>query len=452
MVTKSILSTKVIAIVAAAVIVGAGVAVYAVTNNNGDNNNSNKIESMLMICGNADNNDRIDSADVALVQKIIDGKLASADYPLADANNDGKVDSGDIALINKMIGHESAKIFVLTVDADKTPKKVEVSYPLKNVVPVSSNMTMTLINVGGTPSTAGYFNCEYETAQKVMKTSNAVDLGGDKRVISEAAWQNFMKLDGNLKSKGGIGALLVDQSAKTLDTYRPALVAAGIPELRFEVAEAYGEIASALTIGFLLGSNTQKIAEKYATMSWDIINTIKSKTSKIADANKKSYICITMSTYVCQNDSDFNQAPEYAGGVKYSKVNAEFANKYKGNGSVKMASTEALSNYGSANYIISNRSTDYGQKDISATMKVEWNKNISYYEKLTNYKNMVYLNNLLPGICKIAYSASILYPEIFTKSWADGVMTQFMENFETLKGQTLNSVVTVFTYDDYVKS
>ena len=165
MVTKSILSTKVIAIVAVAVIVGAGVAVNAVTNNNGDNNNSNKIESMLMICGNADNNDRIDSADVALVQKIIDGKLASADYPLADANNDGKVDSGDIALINKMIGHESAKIFVLTVDADKTPKKVEVSYPLKNVVPVSSNMTMTLINVGGTPSTAGYFNCGYETAQ-----------------------------------------------------------------------------------------------------------------------------------------------------------------------------------------------------------------------------------------------------------------------------------------------
>ncbi len=441
-----------IAIIAAAVIVVAGVAVYAVTNNHGDDKNPVKVESMLMICGNADQNDKIDNADITLVQKIIDGKLALADYPLADANNDGKVDAADIALINKMIGHEPAKLFVLTVDAEKKQKKVEVSYPLKNVVPVSSNMTMTLINIGGTPSTAGYFNCEYEVAQKVMKNSTAVNLGGDKRVISEAAWQNFMKLDGDLKSKGGIGALLVDQSAKTIDNYRPALVAAGIPELRFEVAEAYGEIASALTIGFLLGSNTQKIAEKYATMSWDIINTIKTKTSKIADADRKSYICITMGTYVCQNDSDFNRAPEYAGGVKYSKVNAEFGNKYKGSGSVKMASTEALSNYGSANYIISNRSTDYGQKDISATMKTEWSKNVTYYEKLSNYKNMVYLNNLLPGICKIAYSAYILYPDLFTKSWADGVMTQFMENFETLKGQNLSSVMTVFTYSDYVKS
>lgn len=171
--------------------------------------------------------------------------------------------------------------------------------------------------------------------------------------------------------------------------------------------------------------------------------------SKLADSEKESYICITMGKYVCENDSTFNQAPGYAGGLAYYKTNSEFKSLYEGSSSTKMASTEALSNFDDCDYIISNRSVDYGV-DIADTIVTEWEKYMAYYENLDDYQNLVYINNVLPGACKIAYLASILCSSSFSDSWADGIMSEFMSTCVTFQDYDLDDIITFFTYEDYI--
>lgn len=440
---------KIIAVAIVAIIIVAGVAVYF-TNANHSTKSATHINSELMVCGNANEDYTIDSQDLAIAQDVINGKKTLADYPLADANNDGKVDSADTALIQKLINRESATIYVVCLDRSGNETKVAVQYPLTNVVPFGTNITEPLLDVGGGKSCAGYFYSSYANADKSM-TANAVDLGGKGRAISDTAWKNFIALDTKLATTGGVGALLVDYSgiSAITDSYAADLTSAGIPMIIYAPADAYDEITAALTLGFLLGGTSEQYGVTYAKLSWAISDEISAKVKGIADKDLRSYICLTMGIFVCQNDSTFNVTPSYAGGVPYYKVNAAFATAYAGNSSVKMASTEALANYGDADCIISNRSVDYGVTDKTTTAVQYWEKYVSYFEKLSNYEGLSYVNNLLPGVCKIAYMAYVLYPTVFTLDWANSVMQQFIDEFVPFSGYTLDNIVTVFTYDDY---
>ena len=409
----------------------------------------------LMVLGNANNDDTIDSKDLYIIKEVIAGSKAFADYPLADANNDGAVNQSDVDLINKIIKRESGTVFVKCLDVNGDDTVVPVDYPLRNVVTYATNMQMPVLFANGGQYVAGYFSSSYDVAEAGL--SSAVDLKGSARTITDESWANFTALDAALASSGGIGAVLVDHSgiAQFTEQRMADLKASGIPLIDYTSADATDELQTVLTLGFLFGGDCEEVAREYAKIGWDVKDLIQQKVGKLSNEDKTSYICGTMYIYVCGITSSFNTSAETAGGVPYASLNADFASKYTKN-STKMESTEALSNYTDAEIFINNRSMDWGltQAETVEMIKDTWdhdNKGVSSREYFKDFEDkLVYVNNLLPGGAKLAYMAHAMYGEDFSREWADSVLQAYIDcGTVPLSGQTLDTVLALITFDDY---
>lgn len=352
--------TKIAAVAVIAIVVVAGAAFFIISNNNED---SAPIESPLMIRGNADNNYKIDSNDMSILQDVMNGNKALSDYPLADVNNDGKVDDTDKQILQDIIDRkEGITVYVLSLDREGKEVTVPVKYPLRNVVTFATNMEMPTLYAGGGPYEAGYFTRSYMNAQKSI-VSTAKNLDGSQRTITDANWTSFTTLDAELRDagKGGVGALLVDYSGIAQITTSRAgdLAAAGIPMLSYKSADSLVESATVITLSFLFGKDTEPIGQKYAQLADKVVDKIKTKLGSLTDEQKTTYMCFTMYIYICEDKSSFNTSAAFVYGLPYSKVNSEFASKYTGTSSKIMSNVEALSNYTDVDVLINNRSMDW---------------------------------------------------------------------------------------------
>lgn len=111
--------TQIYAIIVVVIIVVAACAVVLVVSGDDDDDDdytlSDYADVGVLIYGNANNDNYIDSEDVNFVQDIIDGNVTwdSDAYPFADADTDGDIDEDDIALIEKIINDEECTIYYL---------------------------------------------------------------------------------------------------------------------------------------------------------------------------------------------------------------------------------------------------------------------------------------------------------------------------------------------------
>ena len=138
---------KMIGILAVVVIAVAIVAAVVVINNNnnnggGDEPASDDIKaktglpnenSRLWVYGNANEDDKIDNADVTYLRDVIASKGTGLTV-LCDANNDGKINDNDVAYLEKIIAAAkdgATKTDVFYVDNYHTVQKV--SWPVKSI-------------------------------------------------------------------------------------------------------------------------------------------------------------------------------------------------------------------------------------------------------------------------------------------------------------------------------
>lgn len=461
-------TTKIVAIVAVLALAGAAGAAFVLLNDKGDDGNA-KIQTALAVYGNANNDDDINQDDIDLIQKIIDEDLDwSKDYPLADANCDGKVNQTDIDFVMSIKDRTCKNVNISCLDIDGKTIHVSVDYPLKNIVPVGTNMLPVVINSGAYKTAVGaYFNLTYGVAEKALKdNAKIIDLGNtSSRSIDEAAWINFTNYD----TSNPVGAMFVDHSLASAitDKYRSDLNAAGIPEIRLAVADAFEDISATMLVGFLVGGEAESTARNYAQASWNVYEDIKDKLKNMPEDKKETFIGINMSYYVCQNGSTFGKAASYVSGIPYSDVNSEFKKAYEGDGSSAMKSPDALSKYAISTQlngnrgienIFSMRSIDYQGSDLKKTIVSEWEKKAGkttyttdqFFKDLDCYENnFFYINNLLPGACKLAYFAACMYPEYYSMEDANNVVTQFATFCDTLDGVTVENSLLCFDYSDY---
>ncbi len=113
--------TMTIVIVAAIIIVAAAAAALILTNNGGDKNDGGEEKAVIetgrvVIYGNANNDDYLDSRDITFIQNIIDGKTTwdKTKNPFADTNTDGKITSDDVTLLQKFIDKKEATMYYYT--------------------------------------------------------------------------------------------------------------------------------------------------------------------------------------------------------------------------------------------------------------------------------------------------------------------------------------------------
>ena len=446
-------------IAAVAVVIVIVVAACALLLSNNKEKDDVEIKASLMVRGNADNNYKIDQNDMDILEDIIAGNKALEDYPLADVNKDGKVDETDKKILQDMLDHKTGtKIYVETLDVNGDNTTVEVTYPLRNVVTYATNMEMPVLYAGGGDYVAGYFTKSYKNAQASV-SSTAVDLEGSQRQITAASWANFTKLDADLNAsgKGGIGAFLVDYSGITQITSERVsdLEAAGIPILAYESADSTVEGATVVTLSYLFGEKTEPIGQEYAKLSDEVLSYIDSKIGKLSNDELKTYISFKMYIYICGPDSTFASTPSTAHGIPYSEVNSDFASKYTKN-STKMETVEALSNYTDVDCLINNRSIDWQATDDDAKKMIvdTWNhsnKGVSSTEYFKGFENkLVYVNNLLPGPAKLAYTAAALYGEEISYEWANSILQECIDmGLAPLQGYTVEQIVPYFDLTKY---
>ncbi len=450
-------TTMVIAVALVAVIIVAAAGVMLVGNDSSESDAA--IASKLQIRGNANDDHTIDAQDMAILDDILAGKKEKKDYPLADVNGDGDVNNEDKKLLQDLIDRKAGTtVYVLCIDRSGNDTTVPCTYPLRNVVTFATNAQLPALYANGGQYIAGYFSTTYKTAENSIN-KDATFLDGTERRLSDAAWKNFTTLAGKLNND--IGAFITDYSAVShiTDLRADDLKAAGIPLIIYKSADAKAEITTVLTLGFLFGGECEKMSVDYAQKSWNVFNQIDKKVGGLKDADRSSYISCTMHIYICQNDSTYNTSGINAGGIPYYKLNADFAAKYKGTTSDKMASTEALSNYKDVDTILNNRSIDWC-KDADAYKKTivdTWdhdNKGVSNAVYFKGFEDkLAYINNILPGAVKVAYMAHALYGDTFSREWADGVLKDFIDmGTNPLKGQSLDTVLAYIDVNDYKKA
>ena len=445
---------KIGAIIAVIIVVVAACAVLLNSGDDGKNDSEAKIESSLMIRGNANNDYTIDSKDMEIVKDVKSGAKSLDDYPLADVDGDGEITQNDIDILQNMIDRKAGKVYVVTLDRLGNEVNVSVDYPLRNVVTYGTNMEMPLVYAGGGKYVAGYFNLSYDNAQSSI-TDKAVDLKGDKRKITDASWANFTKLDADLEK--GIGAFLVDYSgiSQITEARDADLKAAGIPMLSYKSADSVVDSATVLTLSYLFGTDTEDIGQKYAQLRDKVISEIDSKLSSLSDVDRTTFIAFNMYYYVCGPDSTYASTSLTAHGKPYSEVNADFAAKYQNN-STPMESVEALSNYKDVDALVNIRSIDWvsDAKAANDTILETWdhkNKGGLSSEYFKGFEDrLTYINNLLPGPAKLAYTAAALYGEYFSFEWADGILQECIDmGLEPLKEYTIDQLVPYFDYAKY---
>ena len=128
--------------------VGYGPEAYGGTAPSGDVPESYDVsETRNRVYGNANNDNYLDSSDVAFIQAILNGTISwnKAANPYADANCDGKITSDDVALVNKFLGGQSATMYY----SNWYDEVCSVSYPLKGNISGSYAQVMDLAVILG---------------------------------------------------------------------------------------------------------------------------------------------------------------------------------------------------------------------------------------------------------------------------------------------------------------
>ena len=83
-----------------------------------------------------------------------------------------------------------------------------------------------------------------------------------------------------------------------------------------------------------------------------------------------------------------------------------------------------------------------------------WEESVSIFDDTSAYANKkVYvMTGDAPITIRIAYAAAILYPDLFTMEWADGLNKEIFEKYYPVKDIDPSGKSFVITYDDYTKA
>ncbi len=444
---------QIVAIVVVAIIAIAACAVV-LTNNNKNNNEQpgtyNGESPVLSIIGNADGDEKLDSADIAIIKDVISKNGTATDYPNCDANQDGKITDEDVACVQNLIDGKATKANVICLDKSGNTVAVEVSYPLTKVATFTSNINADILMCGGENRVSAYNSVSYDNLEsKLISVDGVIDLGGSSMKF---AFDKFIEEDG----KTHFGALIVDASRKgniTDDQYN-TMSNYGIPVLVVKTVSMEEQLSTIITLGYLFGADTYANAKNIWDISQPVLKTMSDAINSLTDSEKKKVIGVIMGYMLMDKDSENYVNIEEAGAMPLYKVDDSFKNIISTGSSVKINTGEnQLANYDDKiDSLISVRSIDRSADKTAADNEIvtQWEKYQKYFNKLDCYKDLVYVNSLLPGVVKVAYMLENLYPDKVSAGFGDEVFQKFVTACpDYLGGCTVDNMITIFTYDDY---
>lgn len=400
------MNSKIIAIAAIAIVITAGCGAFLIMNDEEGGYRSTDNTGRLAIMGNANNDDYLDKEDLATIDAILDGTVNSDDYPLADANNDGKVDSEDRKMVERMIDREAMSIYY--VNGNDEIKSV--SYPLNRTVVVGTNAALTMQAVGavkagkvvGTTGEATKDYCLFSDFKDLPKVSTSI-LVADYDAVTNI---------------GNVDAIIT-MSSKSYLKNESTFTEAGIDVVRISSSDGMKATSVALTIGYLL--NLEESANEYAKFCDKVISHVTEKKNTIDSSDVKTCLCATMANHVSGTISDFYGLTTMCGGnnvADWSTTTKQFndGDEWLLNAKYHVDVFIHFHNYG---------------YDTSADLSSMYNTYRENFDAIQTVKdgNYYMINGNMPAVVRLAYTASILYPEVFGADYGDIVHQEYIDSF-----------------------
>lgn len=251
---------KIIAIFAVVIVVASAAVVVVAMNQGDDEEQALTGSGRLLVYGNADNNDYLDSSDIDEIKEIINsGAWDKEKNPFADANHDGTVDQNDVTYLEKLLdGKETTKMWY--VGSGKIDYYI--NYPNTGYIAVTVDYGLMMGQVLGVYDriTAGSEKCIGYNTDRYPGVDKLKNLGTYKSKDYADFQENLMKSDCTIVM-GYVAPALYEslrESGKNIDQIQLSCSA----QTKYEDNDV---VSSILTCGVLLGHGDE--ARKYCAFS-----------------------------------------------------------------------------------------------------------------------------------------------------------------------------------------
>ena len=413
---------KIATIAVASIMVVAGLGIVLLSQGS-DAYRSMDDSGRLMVFGNANNDDYLDEEDIETLEKIIaSGEWDQEKYPFADANQDGVIDEKDIEMVRKMIDREPMDIFYMNARGEVK----SISYPVGNIIVVGTGVMGAVMAIGADDKVS---------ARSDSATYDPILFDGllDVPFISDSLFRADPELVSGIDNVSAIVTQHTPAYVKNADTFETA----GIDVIRIAATDGLDTVGGIITLGYLMGFEEQ--ANEYARFCDKIISYIDDQIgpNAIEDEDRVTSLSVTMFNAVGGKPSAYYGATEIAGSKNIADWDAMSQRFNIGD--------EWMYSY-NPDYIIHARSIGYGEIDLQET----WDLLSIYFTEMPAYKdgNYVILNGNMPVIVRIAYMASIFYPDIIGEDYGDIKHQEFLDRFTNTESLNVKKdVVTTITHD-----
>lgn len=414
--------TKIIAIVVVVIIVVAA-ATIVLTRDSGSENEV-KIESELMVFGNADENYTIDENDLNIINEIVNGTRSATDHPLADANHDGSVTQEDADLVKKIVNGEPCTVYHYNT-CSTGDYIVDTKWPVKSALSTGSSNMLWLLTMAGVDDMVhgiSYSSGSPPDPTLFPKFSKMTSIGTSSTNMPVDNASTYI-------DQYGVTAIIVDKTASTVDkdTVEVQYENMGIDIIR--VGPALVDVDEFCSQLFLLGFLFQTEDECKDIAQWwiSLQNEIN---QKLEGVDKKTVI-------TCNGVASNGRIWISAGQSDYVDVVVAAGGKYA-------FGDEVLTDYSSGVYFYENDAWIYNY-DIDCIISIKTNDwysgtvdvdsrysdclgIFSHTEAYQNGNAYVIVGDA-PIPLRIAYAAYVMYPEIFGEGWADQKNQEFFNRF-----------------------
>ncbi|NLL95153.1 MAG: hypothetical protein GX224_05330 [Thermoplasmatales archaeon] len=402
------MDSKVIAILAAVLLVAGGAsALIVMSKDGGEEKMVDMGYGLLEVYGNANGDHTIDGKDILLLNEIISGAKSKEDYPLADANQDGDIDQKDVNLVNDIINKKEGTVIYVNSHLNGV-NVVTVKYPVNRGMATSGTNLLMLVKAldvedkilavnKGASSTFGDLFPEY---------NGKSDLGNNARTVSTEKAKEYFKQ--------GATVLITQDSTAYVKT-ESDLKAAGIDVVRVKAAAVKPiDWAQAVNmVGFLLDGTerAKSMTNWYAKLERDL-------SEKIKDVEKPNAVASSTKDKISRITSDYAEAVILAGS-DYS------IGDYGGTGATIDYGTWLLNN--EHDYLFAFKNMGYGEVNEAK----EYNERTTNYVDLDVYTNgnCYVINGDVPVPVRVAYLAGIMHKDILGEDFGDNANKDFMKKF-----------------------
>ena len=421
------MDNKVIAVIAVVVLVAAGAAgAFVLTKDKKDKGEAYTIAGALQVYGNADGDYKIDNSDVTIIEDVVGGKKTLADYPYADTNYDGNVTQDDVDLAKKIINKESCTVKVVSTHSVEN-YVVGVNWPVTSAIATgSANMLLMYSYAHIEDNIHGICYSSSSPPNKALfpKFVSCTQIGASTTKID-------LDKVATVQKEHKVTCMLLDRTASTLKAEEPKLVEEGIDVVRLNAAcvEAKDFQTQLLMIGFLFQKETE--CREIADWTQKVMDEIATKTSTISDDKKLSVLTANSGkpkAWISGGNSDYKDVMIHAG--------ADYA--------LSDAKLKEISTYASGAYFQEGDSWIYNL-DVDKFVAIRtggwysgevnivdmWENQYYLLGEMKCYKegNCYIIPGDAPIVLRVVYTAAMLYPDLFSTEWADGLNKEFMEKF-----------------------